>query len=194
MIITSSGGVFHILFTDYTNSSSHSRSSGIIISQPVTRPIIKCTYLSVMCQLMPPGARLLPFPVNTTIFFFFSLSLPLHLCRRVGIIVGISQEIRIIICNLQCNIYIMQYYDYYGLARCKNNVAVIYCYCEFRWFTFNGLCSSASLSLSLSTCFSHFFLLFVFFADIIRTLVEHTFFFAHPMLHDTSCSITDHPF
>lgn len=48
---------------------------------------------------------------------------------------------------------------YYGLLRCKNNVAVIYCYCEIRWFKFNGL---GSLPLSTST-FIHPFISFYFF-------------------------------
>lgn len=72
MIITCSGGVFHILFTLIAQTAAP--HTNIIISQPVTWPIIKCTYLSVMCQLMPRAYGFYHFPWKHIFFLFASLS------------------------------------------------------------------------------------------------------------------------
>lgn len=122
MIITCSGGVFHILFTDYTRNTYTQQQpratmavaavANNIMSQPVTRPIIKCTYLSVMCQLMPRAHGFYHFPVN--IGQRASAHTPTVVCVCVRLAAARRDERPTTACDTR---YIMQYYR--GLLRCE---------------------------------------------------------------------------
>lgn len=116
--------------------------------QPVTRPIIKWTYISVGdVSADATGIQLLPFPVN----HFFPRSLSREWVCIWARVARISREIRIII---MCNIYYAILFLWAAALQkyCCGCLPLLW---YSVWFKFDGLCS-----LSANTTHGFYFALF----------------------------------